>query len=38
VLFVGRLGRPYWFEVMIGDMTTFTPPEDTARNAGTFWA
>ncbi len=26
------------FEVMIGDMTTFASPEDTARNARMFWA
>ncbi len=25
------------FEVMLGDMATFTLPEDVAKNAGTFW-
>jgi UDPglucose--hexose-1-phosphate uridylyltransferase len=25
------------FEVMLGDMTTFTAPEETAKNAGRFW-
>ncbi len=26
------------FEVMLGDMATFTSPEDIARNASIFWA
>jgi galactose-1-phosphate uridylyltransferase len=26
------------FEIMLGDMTTFTSPEDIAENARRFWA
>ena len=26
------------FEVMLGDMATFSPPEETARRARAFWA